>query len=319
MSAPKSKALVSSFPTAQALALPEFYQLADVPPEIEWFANIENKGTRRIYKNSISEFIAFFGLTRPEQFREVTRAHVIKWREALKLRGLAAATIRRKLAALSALFAYLCEKNTVLMNPVDGVQRPKEGSNEGKTPAISDSQARRLLDAPEADTLKGKRDRAILSVLLYHGLRRAELASLKVEDLQQRSGITFLRVHGKGSKIRYVPAHFHSLERINEYLETAGYSADRKAPLFKSVKEDGALTAQGVYYLVKHYADLIGVDATACRPHALRATWATNALDHEADIAKVQECLGHSSIATTRLYDRRKSRPEDSPVFKVKF
>lgn len=319
MSAPRTKALIASFPTATALALPEFYQLADVPPEIEWFANIENAGTRRMYKDAIADFMQFYGMTRPDQFREVTRAHVIKWRDDLKVRVLAPATIRRKLSAVSALFAYLCEKNTVLMNPVDGVQRPKEGSNEGKTPALGDSQARRLLDAPAPDTLKGKRDRAILSLLLFHGLRRAELAALKIEDLQQRSGITYLRIHGKGSKIRYVPAHFHSLERISDYLAAADHGSDRKAPLFKSVKNDSALTSQGIYYLVKHYADAIGVDTTACRPHALRATMATNALDHQADIAKVQECLGHSSIATTRLYDRRKSRPEDSPVFKVKF
>jgi integrase len=59
-------------------------------------------------------------------------------------------------------------------------------------------------------------------------------------------------------------------------------------------------------------ADLEGLGV-----HGLRATAATNALDHEADIAKVQEWLGHANIATTRLYDRRKSRPEDSPTFKV--
>ena len=53
--------------------------------------------------------------------------------------------------------------------------------------------------------------------------------------------------------------------------------------------------------------------------HALRATAATNALEHEADIAKVQEWLGHANIATTRLYDRRKNRPEDSPTFKVSY
>jgi integrase len=53
--------------------------------------------------------------------------------------------------------------------------------------------------------------------------------------------------------------------------------------------------------------------------HSLRATAATNALDHEADIAKVQEWLGHANISTTRLYDRRKSRPEDSPTFKVQY
>jgi integrase len=55
------------------------------------------------------------------------------------------------------------------------------------------------------------------------------------------------------------------------------------------------------------------------RPHALRATAATNALDHQADIAKVQEWLGHANIATTRIYDHRKTRPEDSPTFKVNY
>jgi site-specific recombinase XerD len=314
-----SEALIPVPASPSGLALPEFYQLAEVPPELEWFANINNPGTRRMYKNSIHGFMEFYGMTRPHQFRQVTRSHVIKWRESLKLRSLSPATIRRNLSALSALFAYLCEKNAVLLNPVDGVQRPREGSNEGKTPALGDSQARALLEAPAPDTFKGKRDRALLSVLLYHGLRRAELAALAIGDVHQRSGISYLRVHGKGGKIRYIPAHLHSLQRIAEYLDAVASARDPKAPLFTSVKDGGPLSAQAIYYLVRHYANLSHVDANACRPHALRATWATNALDHQADIAQVQDVLGHSSIATTRLYDRRKSRPEDSPVFKVRF
>ncbi len=78
------------------------------------------------------------------------------------------------------------------------------------------------------------------------------------------------------------------------------------------------MTTDGVYKAVRYYAKKIGVgDIERLGAHALRATAATNALDHEADIAKVQEWLGHANIATTRLYDRRKHRPEDSPTFKV--
>jgi len=82
--------------------------------------------------------------------------------------------------------------------------RPKVESYEGKTPALGDHQARALLNAPDAKTLKGKRDRALLSTLLYHGLRREELCTLKVRDITQRRGVLHLRVHGKGGKTRYL-------------------------------------------------------------------------------------------------------------------
>jgi integrase/recombinase XerD len=68
-----------------------------------------------------------------------------------------------------------------------------------------------------------------------------------------------------------------------------------------------------------YYCNRLGIEAEGLGPHALRATSATNALSNGSDIAEVQEWLGHSSISTTRLYDKRKMRPEDSPTFKVKF
>jgi site-specific recombinase XerD len=79
-------------------------------------------------------------------------------------------------------------------------------------------------------------------------------------------------------------------------------------------REDNTITPDGAYKLVRRYALALGLTIGA---HALRATAATNALDHDADIAKVQEWLGHANIATTRIYDRRKMKPEDSPTFKV--
>ena len=161
----------------------EFQSLADVPPEIEWFANIENKNTRRAYRNDVREFMAFAGILHPGEIRTVKRSHLIAWRKQLENRALQAPTIRRKLSALSSLFDFLCESNAVEGNPADGVKRPNAGANEGKSPALSVERGKALLDAPSVETVKGLRDRAILSILLHHGLRRAELCCLKVGDL----------------------------------------------------------------------------------------------------------------------------------------
>jgi site-specific recombinase XerC len=100
----------------------------------------------------------FTGIVRPEEFRRVTRAHVIAWRDDLARRALDGSTVRNRLAALSSLFEYLCDKNAVAHNPVKGVKRPRAESGEGKTPALGDHQARELLAAPNEDTLKSKRD-----------------------------------------------------------------------------------------------------------------------------------------------------------------
>ncbi|MGY6164115.1 tyrosine-type recombinase/integrase [Paraburkholderia strydomiana] len=313
--------VLSSVEPGQRLTAAQFHQLAAVPAEVEWFANLDNPRTRRAYRIDLQDFMCFAGITRPDEFRIVTRAHVLAWRKVLEERALSGATIRRKLAALSSLFEYLCEKNAVGTNPVKGAKRPKVESGEGKTSALGDHQARALLDAPDPETLKGKRDRALLSVLLYHGLRREELCLLKVRDIHARRGVLHLRIHGKGNKLRYLPLHPGSAERIHTYLEAAGHGGTPAAPLFQPVrrKTGAGLTADGVYKVVLDYAAKARIQLQGFGVHSLRATAATNALEHEADIAKVQEWLGHANIATTRIYDRRKSRPEDSPTFKVAY
>ena len=308
------------------LTAQEFQGLADVPPEAEWFANIDNAGTRRIYATSLREFMTFVGISDAADFRIVNRSHIIAWRKELETRGLAGATMRSKLAALSSLFDHLCDANAVTHNPVKGVKRPKVETYEGKTPALGDHQARALLEAPADDTLKGKRDRAILSVLLFHAFRREELCQLKVKDITERRGVKYFRVHGKGGKIRYVPCHSGTLERIDDYLILSGHGVEDSGALFRPVRNnvtgglDGAITADGVYRMIREYAVTAKIaKIERLGAHAMRATAATNALDHGADIAKVQEMLGHANIQTTRIYDRRKFRPEDSPVFKVSY
>jgi len=270
----------------ESLTLEQYRQLEDVPPELEWLANITNPKTRRAYKTDVAEFSAFTGLHEPRQLRTVTRAHVIAWRKTMESRGLEPSSIRRKLSALSSLFDYLCERNAVLGNPVDGVKRPAANGNEGSTPALGDAQARRLLDAPPPDTLKGVRDRAILATLLYHGIRREELCLLRLRDMQSRQGVMHFRIKGKGDKVRFVPVHPMAQRLIEEYLPMAKHGGALDSPLFRPLKNNRTGT------LEKHL-----------EPGSVyRNIW-----------------LGHANVSTTRLYDRRKSKPEDSPTFHVKY
>jgi integrase/recombinase XerD len=314
--------------TDRVLTPAEFYRLTDVPPEVEWFGNLRNRHTRKAYANDIKEFMAFVGLREAQDFRTVTRAHVIAWRYRLEHNQCAGSTLRRKLAALSSLFNYLCEQNAVFINPVDGVTRPKANNYRGKSPVISDAQATALLAAPPADTLKGKRDRALLSTLAYHALRREEVCRLRVKDLQQIKGVLHFRVRGKGEKERDVPVATVTQRLLTEYLEAAGHKEDREGPLFRPVKNNmtGTLAKplhpNSVYEkVVRRYAREVGItaDVHGFCVHSLRATAATNALDNGADIAKVQEWMGHAHISTTRIYDHRQHKPEESPTFRVRY
>jgi integrase/recombinase XerD len=140
--------------------------------------------------------------------------------------------------------------------------------------------------------------------------------------MHERGGVRHLRVSGKGEKTRYVPLHGIARDLIEEYVQNSGHAANEKGALFRPLRNahgggrEKGITPDGVYKLVRQYSAALGFEIGA---HALRATAATNVLDHQADIAKVQEWLGHSNIATTRLYDHRKTRPEDSPTFKVSY
>ncbi len=165
-------------------------------------------------------------------------------------------------------------------------------------------------------------DFAFVCLLGLLGLRIFETVGADIDDLGEEHGHRVLRVRGKGGKTRYIPLHPGTQGLVTDYLEASGHGSDADGALYRPVRNNRtgelgeAVTPDGVYKAVRGYAKAMGVEIGA---HALRATAATNALDNGADIAKVQEWLGHANIATTRIYDRRKTRPEDSPTFKVAY
>lgn len=314
-------------PQRRTLSTQEFQNLSDVRPEVEWLANLSNHKTRRAYRVDIQSFVEFSGISHTKEFKEVKRSHVLAWRSAMEKQNLSSATIRRRMSALASLYEYFCDVGAASHNPVRGVKRPRVEYLQGKTPALSIEQARLLLEAPDITTLKGLRDRSILSMLLHHGLRREELCALRVRDFgQQRSGISHLLIHGKGGKIRYIPVHPESELLVGTYLQMSGHVTDVMGPLFRSVstaqKDTLArnLTPGSIYSrVVRPYMAMVGIHGELMGPHALRCTATTTALENHADIARVQDWLGHANITTTRLYDRRQVRATESPTFNIAY
>jgi len=283
--------------------------LAQLSPEREWLALFQSPHSRRAYATDVHDFFALYGIESMQQLQSMGRTHVLGWRAQLQQGGASPATQRRKLAALASLFRHLGERGVVSHNPVQDVRRPPVTSYEGQTPALSDQQARELLDAPAASSSKGLRDRAILAMLLYQALRRSELCALNIGDLQMHRGQWRLRVQGKGGRLRMLPMHPLALERLRCYFDA---SAPRGAasPMFVALSNprgDGRISAQGVYTnVVRKYGEALGLATMPWfGPHVMRTTAATQALEQGADLAAVQHWLGHASIQTTRGYDRR--------------
>ena len=160
-------------------ALSPVIALADIPEQEIWLAKQKSPRTRRAHKLDVQHFMRTLHITSYEELRREDHRAVIAWERIMRETEEAEpSTIRRRLAALSSLFKHLKRHNHVENNPVAEVERPAINRREGSTLAFSKLDAAKLLNTPAEGTIEGLRDRAILSVGLQVGLRRAEIAAL---------------------------------------------------------------------------------------------------------------------------------------------
>src|SRR5712692_6665195 len=168
--------------------------LALIPEEEVWLASRKSARTRRAYRNDVAHFMKTFGIRSPEELRKIDHRAVMAWERLMREdEGSQPSTVRRRLAALSSLFAHLVKFDVVEMNPVRDVERPVVNRREGMTLAFSQTQARAMLDKPDPSPLLGVRDRAMLAGGLHVGFRRAEIAGLKVGDFHMNRGFDSLK------------------------------------------------------------------------------------------------------------------------------
>jgi integrase/recombinase XerD len=205
-------------------------QLASIPEEQVWLASRKSARTRRAYHNDVAHFMRTFGIESPDELREIDHRAVMAWERLMREeQGSQASTVRRRLAALSSLFAHLVKFGVVEVNPARDVERPAINRREGMTLAFSQTQARKILDAPDPNTLRGVRDRAILAVGLQVGFRRAEIAGLKVGDFHMNRGYDALKVMRKGGKKGSLAIHPQAAQRI---YDRRGYNPEKSASFF---------------------------------------------------------------------------------------
>lgn len=256
--------------------------------------------TRQAYERDLRLFCKTLGFKNSDALVNVSREQITGYMTQLKEKGLAAATIARKLAAIKAFYRFMTAEGYMDANPAEVVEAGTKGI---KLPhVLSEDEVVRLLNQPDITTAEGFRDRTMLEVLYATGMRVSELINLTLErvDLNMKYIIAF----GKGSKERIVPLGSVAAEFLQQYLEKVRPKlthADRNTNIVFLAFGGHELTRQRFWQIIRAYGRKANINK-ALTPHILRHSFATHLLDNGADLRSVQELLGHSDISTTQIY-----------------
>ncbi len=256
--------------------------------------------TRQAYERDLRLFCKTLGFKNSDALVNVSREQITGYMTQLKEKGLAAATIARKLAAIKAFYRFMTAEGYMDANPAEVVEAGTKGI---KLPCVlSEDEVVRLLNQPDITTAEGFRDRTMLEVLYATGMRVSELINLTLErvDLNMKYIIAF----GKGSKERIVPLGSVAAEFLQQYLEKVRPKLtheDKNTNIVFLAFGGHELTRQRFWQIIRAYGRKANINK-ALTPHILRHSFATHLLDNGADLRSVQELLGHSDISTTQIY-----------------
>jgi site-specific recombinase XerD len=268
--------------------------------------------SKRAYRRAIRELIDWCECRKE---RTLDKSVVQRYRSYLVSRNLAPATINQKLSAIRALAVELADAGGLSPATAATIGRVKGVKSHGIRIGhwLSNTNAERLLDAPDTKCLKGKRDCALLGVAFGCGLRRQELANLTVATIQERSGRwVIVDIRGKHGRVRSVPMPAEVKECVDVWLSAAGIVSGH---VFRAITKNGhihgdGISAQAIYSIVKGYGIDIGVNIA---PHDLRRSFARLARAGNAPLEQIQLSLGHASVATTERYIGSKQDLYDAP------
>jgi site-specific recombinase XerC len=255
---------------------------------LEFFAGtIRNPHTRRAYARVVGDFLAWCeesaGLA---SLAAVQPLHVAAWIEG-QGREQSAPSVKQALAALRHLFDWLVVGQVIAHNPAASVRGPKYSAKKGKTPVLDAVEARQLLNSIKALTPAGRRDRALLGLMVYSFARVSAALSMRVDDVYTQNRRLWVRLHEKGGKRHEMPCHHNLEEYLIAYVDGAGLAGDPKGPLFRTIQRGtGQLSARRMsqadaYAMIGRRAAGAGIK-TKIGNHSFRATGLTAALGHFA-------------------------------------
>lgn len=277
---------------------------------LEFFtAQIRNPNTRRSYVKATSEFFSWCDTSGAHSLESITPIHVAGWIEEMSNTH-SAPTVKQRLAAVRHLFDWLVTGQVMASNPAHSVRGPKHSRKRGKTPVLSAEEARQLLDSIPTDTLIGKRDRALIGLMIYTFARIGAATSMEVRDVYSQNRRLWVRLHEKGGKQVELPCH-HSLEvYLDAFIDASGLKDTPRAPLFQTIRRGtdqlsgNPLPQANAYAMIQRRAVAAGISTAVCN-HTFRATGITAYLKNGGTLEKAANIANHSSTRTTQLYDRR--------------
>lgn len=261
--------------------------------------------SKRAYEQALDAFERWGAETGgPRGYSGFTKATVQAYRAALEAAGLSASSINIRLSAIRKLAAEAADNGWLAPELAAAIARVRGAKRHGVRAGnwLTLEQTERLLTLPHSQTRKGRRDRALLSLLVGCGLRRQELAGLRIEDIEQRDGRwCIVDLAGKGNRIRTVPMPSWAKAAVDEWLAVAGFSAGL---VLGAVNKGDRITGQGmsaqsIYEVVEAYGRKLAVSLA---PHDVRRTFAKLAHKGRAPLEQIQITLGHASIQTTERY-----------------
>ena len=208
--------------------------------------------------------------------------------------GLSPATVRRIASAVRGFYLFLALDGYIDDPPTDDLDTPPPISY--LPTFLNEIEVRQLLDAPDANTNEGIRDRAIFELMYAAGLRVSEVVTLKQKHVDLRNGL--VTCFGKGRKERTIPIGKSAASGITLYINTKKFP--RLVDQYLFLNRGEPLTRQFLWSLINHYGAVAGIKHIS--PHTLRHTFATHLLQHGAEVKHVQALLGHNDISTTQIY-----------------
>ena len=265
--------------------------------------SVHSPESKRAYGRGLERFLNWYQTERPTT--GFTKATVQRFKAHLVESGLSSSTVNLYMTSIRRLAVEAADNGLMQSELASGIGRVKGIKKEGVRTGnwLTVRQAETLINTPNIACLKGKRDRALLAVLIGCGLRREETALLSVEHIQQRDARwVIVDMHGKGGRVRSVPMPSWTKAAIDEWMTAASFTCGRVfRPVNKGDNLAGeSMTAQSIFETVKKYAAEIGVGNIS--PHDLRRTFAKLAHKGRAALEQIQLSLGHASIQTTERY-----------------
>ena len=264
--------------------------------------SLNSADAKRGYRHAIDEFVDWYC---SEPRLAFNRTVVLRYRSHLESRQLAPGTINLRLGAVRRLAYEAADCGLLSADLAAGIRRVKGVKKLGMRFGnwLTAEQGHALWQGPDQQRLKGKRDRALLALLLACGLRRHEAVALRLDQLQQREEHwAIVDLVGKGGHVRTVPVPDWVRQELDNWLTAAGIDRGR---LFRRVNKvekiwGEGITEKAVWHIVKQSARTVGVAKLA--PHDLRRTCARLCHTSGGELEQIQFLLGHISVQTTERY-----------------